>query len=213
MCVDAAMALVFCGIMATPLVYDVVHEWLGMALFVLVVVHVRLNWRFVKSLAKGRVVLTAVDAFLVAGILAMAASSIVLSSHVFGWLPAISGAVWARPMHMLCSHWMVVLAGVHMGMHLSVASAGSKHLSVASTGSKWAAFVVCLSGLAAFGFWSFCELDIWGYMSGAIPFFNASFDVPLLLRAAQYLGIGALFAWGAWLIRSLIRYAKERNEK
>ena len=207
-CIDAAMALVFCAIMATPLVYDVAHEWLGMALFVLVIVHLRVNWRFAKGLTKGRwsarrVVLTAVDALLVVGVLAMAASSMVLSSHVFGWLPAISGAVWARPMHMLCSHWMVALAGVHMGMHLSVASVGSKRV----------AFVVCLSVLAAFGLWSFYELGIWGYMSGTIPFFNASFDVPLLLRAAQYLGIGALFTWGAWLMRSLIHYVKERNSK
>lgn len=217
-CVDVAMALVFCAIMATPLIHDAAHEWLGMALFVLVVVHLRLNWHFVKSVAKGRwsarrVVLTAIDALLVVGVLALAASSIVLSSHVFSWLPAISGAVWARPMHMLCSHWMVVLTGAHIGMHLSTASTGDKHLSTTSARSKRAAFVVCLSGLAVFGLWSFCELGVWGYMTGAVPFFNASFDAPLLLRVAQYLGIGALFAWCAWVARSLIRYVKERKSK
>ena len=203
-CVDGGMTLALCAIMATPLVHDVAHEWLGIALVALVAVHLFLHRRFIKGLGRGRwsarrVMLTVVDVSLLVCLVIMAASSIVLSGHVFGWMPAIPGAVWARPAHMLCSHWMAAFVGIHVGIHVPHSCAQLKQIATA----------IALSVLAAFGLWSFCNLGFWGYMSGSVPFFNASFVTPIAWRSFQYFGIVALFAWGAWLIASIVHHSRK----
>ena len=52
--VDIAMAVVFVAVMATALVQEAPHEYLGIALFALIVAHVVLNRRWLKAMFRGR---------------------------------------------------------------------------------------------------------------------------------------------------------------
>ena len=117
------LALDFLVVYATPLGFEVVHEWSGILAFVLVIVHVVINRRWFTALFKGkygplRIVSTILVIAMVVCILGPAVSSLIISRHAFGFLPAIPGSSWARVVHLACSSWLLILAFVHGGLHL-----------------------------------------------------------------------------------------------
>ena len=94
---DIAMALVLVAIMTTALVQEAPHEWLGVTLFVLMAIHIVLNRKWLASIFRGRhsalrIVQIVVIVGLAACIIGQFASSLVLSKHAFGFLPAFPGA-------------------------------------------------------------------------------------------------------------------------
>ncbi len=193
--VDVALALAFSLVMATALVEDFAHEWLGLVLCALVVAHQALNRSWWRALARGRwaarrALSTAVDLGLAAAVLALLVSALVVSVHAFSWLPVIPGALWARPAHLLGSYWGYLLAGLHVGFHVQPALARALRSGGAARVAAGAACVLVLGA----GAWSFAALDVGTYLTYASPFVFVDFDAPLVLRWAQWLAVGALYA-------------------
>lgn len=211
--VDIAMACVFVALMTTATVEEVEHEWLGIAMFVLFVVHVILNRKWVTHLFTGRYTLFRVLSTLVtfAVLLCMVGqvvSSLILSEHAFGFLPALPGASWARVMHMLCSYWGFVLVFVHAGFHVrSLAARKGKVAWLA-----WPARVVWLA-VAGFGAWSFVQLNIGAYLLLHSQFLFVDPTVPLVYTAAEYAAIGVLIAGVAHYAAKLLKALAKRPEE
>ena len=191
MIADIAMSAVLVAIMATALVQEAPHEWLGVALFALLVVHVVLNRRWLASVFRGRRnVLRVVQIVVLVGlagcVVGQVASSLVLSKHAFGFLPALPGASWARRVHMICSYWMFVLAFAHAGLHARMPrNAASWQVWVAR-----AAFAV----IGCFGVYSFVQLGLPAYLAGQVQFAFADSATPLPIVFARYASIGVLVA-------------------
>lgn len=207
--VDAAMATVYVTVMATALVQEAPHEYLGITLFVLVVVHVVLNRRWFARLIRGRynavrvVQLVAVIGLL-ACILAQAVSSLVLSKHAFGFLPAIPGAGWARRVHMLCSYWSFVFAFAHAGLQSRAVTVRLGAERAHGNMTKWACRTM-FAAIACFGIWSFVELGLAAYLTGHVQFAFADYSTPLTLMFTQYASIGVLVAGIFYFSARLLR--------
>jgi hypothetical protein len=220
MAVDAAMAACYVAVMATALVQEAPHEYLGIALFALVVAHVALNRRWFAALRRGRydavrtLQLVAV-AGLLACIVAQMASALVLSKHAFAFLPAIPGAAWARRAHMLCSYWGFVFAFAHAGLQLRTALArvGARRMP---TKAIWACRIA-FGIVACLGAWSFFVLRLPEYLSGRVQFAYADYDTPLALMFAQYASVAVLvagaFHYAAGLLRRRGAASKNRREE
>lgn len=186
---DTAMAAVLVTVMATALVQEAPHEWLGIALFALMAAHVVRNRKWLASVFRGRHgVLRVLQIALIAGlavcIVGQVASSLVLSKHVFGFLPALPGAGWARRVHMLCSYWAFVFAFAHAGLHMRTPK-GMLSWQV------WAVRIV-FAAVACFGAYSFVQLGMWQYLTGQVLFAYADFNTPLALLAARYASVAVL---------------------
>lgn len=193
--VDLGLAAAFSLVMATALVEDFAHEWLGVAVFALVVAHQVLNRSWWRALMRGRwsprrALSTVVDLGLVVVVVAMLASSLVISVHAFSWLPVIPGATWARPAHLLGSYWGYLLAAVHVGFHVQPALARAWRRDGLA---RLALLAVCALVLIA-GAWCFVTLDVGTYLTYASPFVFVDYEAPLVLRWAQWLAVGALYA-------------------
>ena len=201
--IDVGMALVFVALMATATVEEVEHEWLGSSMFVLFTTHQVLNRKWWTSLLKGRpsavqLLGSAATLGLTLCIIGQAASSLVLSEHAFGFLPAFPGAAWARIVHMLCSYWGFVLAFVHAGFHVrSLAKSKGAHALA------WPARIVWFA-VAVFGVWSFIKLDLGTYLFLRSQFLFVDVSVPLALTAAEYAAVGVLVAGVAHYVRQLL---------
>lgn len=120
--VDALMTLVLLFLMGYRLWGDVAHEWAGAGMFLLFLLHHGLNAPWHESLFRGkytplRVVVLVVDVLLFLTMLGLMASGVLLSNHVFAFLPLQGGVGLARLMHLVCSHWLFVLTGLHLGLH------------------------------------------------------------------------------------------------
>lgn len=181
--VDVLLFADFVALMALPINYGVAHEWTGIAAFVLVVAHIAVNRRRIVALIMKHdlpaCVNLVIELVLVVDIIAMAASSLVLSEHAFAWLPAILGAAWARTTHLCASYWTFALAFVHFGLHLQEFLGRPLRYPAV----RWALrilFAVCL----VYGAYSFAELGIWSYMTLRIQF--AFVDPNIAVGILQY---------------------------
>lgn len=193
--VDAGPAAVFALLMATALVEDFAHEWLSIAAFMLTAAHQVLNRTWWRALPCGRytarrVAGTVVDLVLVGCTLVLLASSVVISTHAFGWLPAISGASWARTAHLAGSYWAFLCAALHVGFHVQPALARAWRRGGACRVVLLAACVAC--GLA--GSWCAVTLDFWTYLTLSVPFVFVDATVPLAGRLVQWALAGAFFS-------------------
>lgn len=88
--IDIAMYLIFVALMQEHL-WDGLHEWLGIALFTLFIVHTILNFRWYQSLFKGKYTPTrttsaVINIALFAAMLCCMVSSVLVSGKVFAFL-------------------------------------------------------------------------------------------------------------------------------
>lgn len=202
--VDVSLAIVFMLLMATALVEDFAHEWLGIAAFVLVAAHQVLNRAWWRVLPRGRytarrVASTVVNLGLVCCTVALVASSVVISTHAFGWLPAISGASWARTAHLAGSYWAFVFVAIHVGFHVQPTLA---RIWRQGRAARVVLLVACVACVVA-GSWRVVALDMWTYLTLSAPFVFVDATVPLAGRFAQWALAGvffSLFGSMVWLL-------------
>lgn len=196
--IDTAMAVVLVLVMATALVAEAPHEWLGIALFVLVLAHLVIHRGYFTRLRKGRWAAVRVLALVAivgvaACLIGQVASAVVLSRHALAFLPVEGGSSWARQVHLLCSHWMFVFAFAHAGLQFRGVVARAPHGRELPASARWAIRIV-VAVIAVFGAISFVQLNIAGYLFGQVAFAFADPSVPLALAAARWASIAVLVA-------------------
>lgn len=119
---DVAMTLVLLFLMGYPWWGDVAHEWAGAGMFALFIAHHILNAGWWRSLGKGRytparVFQLVIDLLVLPAMLGLMVSGVMLSNHVFAFLPISGGMSFARLLHMASAYWGVVLMSLHLGLH------------------------------------------------------------------------------------------------
>jgi hypothetical protein len=202
---DVVLGCVLIVQMATGAVEDAPHEWVGMAALALTIAHLVANRKLTAALARRRrasdVALLVMDALLLACLVCLAASSVVLSRYALWWLPSVPGASWARPMHLVCSQLCLLLAAVHVGIHLRrlPARVRSSSLMYRHPAVIWP-IRAALVAAALLGCWSFVQLRIGSYLTLAARFAASRSSIPLALRFIEYASVGFLFALVACLI-------------
>lgn len=119
---DCLMVILLPLLMAYSLVGEEVHEWLGVATLLLFLGHHGLNWHWYPALLKGRwtaarAFQAAVNVLLLLAMLGLMVSGVMLSRHVFSFLPIRGSLEFTRTLHMLSSYWGFYLMGLHLGLH------------------------------------------------------------------------------------------------
>ncbi|MBP3893391.1 MAG: DUF4405 domain-containing protein [Atopobiaceae bacterium] len=191
--VDVAMSVVLVATMSTALVQEAPHEYLGIATFVLMTAHIVLNRKWLAAMLRGRgrfgalrIVQAATMLLLVACVVGQVVSSVILSKHALGFLPAIPGASWARRVHMACAYWTFVFAFVHAGLHIRVPRRVD--------GRKLLAPRVVLAIVSAYGVWSFVKLGLLPYLLFQVQFAFADFSTPVALITLRYASVAVFLA-------------------
>lgn len=124
MIIDIVMYLIFIVLMGHHITDNLIHEILGTILFVLFIVHHILNYRYYKTLFKGkytfkRLLLLITDLLLLICMLGMIISAINISSDVFAFLN-VPTTIFGRKLHMLSTSWGFVIMSIHLGLHIGV---------------------------------------------------------------------------------------------
>ena len=210
------MAALFIAVMATALVQEVPHEYVGIALFIAVIVHIVLNRRWFKALFRGRynavrVLQLVAIVGLLACIIGQVVSSLVLSKYAFGFLPALPGASWARRAHMLCSYWSFVFAFAHAGLQFKGFSRLVKQKgSDSPSAAVWLGRIAVIA-IACYGVYAFVQVNMGAYLLGQIEFAFVDFATPPALMCARYAAIAVLVAAAFHCLRRVIEALGKRN--
>lgn len=120
--IDIGMTGCLLFLMPYSLLSETAHEWIGMAMFVLFVIHHILNRRWIAAISKGRytllrVIQTMLVVVLFFLMLGSMTSGIVLSNYLFRSVRIMGISMQARQVHMFCAYWGFFLMSVHLGMH------------------------------------------------------------------------------------------------
>ncbi len=153
--IDICMTVSLLFLMAYQVTGETLHEWIGMGMTALVIVHQILNRKWYSAVFKGkynpyRIITTAVNILLLLSFVITALSGMSMSAHAVPFLYGMVPVSLARKMHLAMSHWSFVLMGLHLGLHIPVMTAKMK--IEGKTGTAVAGVFCCLAGTGLFLF-------------------------------------------------------------
>ena len=195
---------------------DIVHEILGVGLFVLWAVHITLNRRWYGAIFKGkynpyRVMQTIINCCILICTIFLMISGIILSNHIFTFLNIQGGLGFARIAHLLASHWYYLFMSLHIGLHVGMIF-GNKSTSTSagpSTGSGTTRTAIIpriiLALVCAYGIYAFIARGVWKYLILQQQFFFFDLERGYILFALDYIPIIILFATISHFIAKLLK--------
>lgn len=217
--VDAAMSGVLLLLMAYSLVGEQAHEWLGIGIFVLFIMHHILNRKWTRSMARGRYpvsrILQTLLVFCVClTVLGSMVSGAILSRYALSFLPISGGRAFGRTLHMLSAYWGFVCMGLHLGFHWNT-MLGMANRTGIKRPAVWGRVLRCLGVLiAAYGVYAFVKRDIGSYLLLRTHFVFFDFEEPLALLLLDYAAVMGLFVWiGHYGTKAVKRVSRNRVKK
>ena len=188
------MTLVLLCLMAYQVCGEVLHEWGGILMTLLLIIHHILNRRWYASLFKGRynayrVITVLVNTLLLGCIALTALCGMSMSAHAVPFLYGLLPLSFARQMHLALSFWSFVLMGFHLGLHIPAMTAGLNW-----NGKVKAVFALLCTVAAGAGFRLFVKNGLPDYMFFRTPFAFLDYDKAAVLVFAENLAILTGFA-------------------
>lgn len=192
--VDLCMTLALLCLMAYQVCGEVLHEWGGVLMTLLLIVHHILNRKWYASLFKGkynawRVLTVVVNTLLLGAIALTAVSGMSMSAHAVPFLYGLLPVSFARQTHLAMSYWSFVLMGIHLGLHLPAMTAGLKRKSLLKT-----ILMLLFAAVGCVGFWRFWENGILEYMFFRTPFAFLNYEMSAALVFAENFAMLSAFA-------------------
>ncbi len=205
--IDAAMVLLLPLLMAYSLIGEAFHEAAGTMMLVLFLLHHWMNRAWWKNLFKGRyspqrVFQTALNLFLLLFMILQPLCGILMSKHLYTFLPTDGLSSVARAIHLPLSNWGFVLMSVHAGTHLG---------AMLPKGRRKAAVLACLGAVSLYGAYAFVKRQIPAYMFLKLPFVFFDYSEPRVFFLADYLSVMVLFAMFGYGIHLLLKQKKHKN--
>lgn len=217
-CVDIGMTIVLMLLMPYELVGQVAHEWLGIGIFILFIVHHILNRKWSRNVLKGkytplRIWQTLLVIFVLAAMIGSMVSGIILSRHVLSFLPVSGGRSFGRSLHMLASYWGFVLMALHLGLHWSMMMGmAKKALKKSSAVGTWILRIPALV-IAGYGMFAFVKREIGSYMLLRIQFVFFDFEEPLIFFLLDYLAIMGLFVFIGHYLAEILKHCSQKRKQ
>ena len=218
--IDLCMAVALLLLMAYALISEEVHEWMGVVMFVLVIVHNLLNITWYRSLLKGkytpfRIFWLILDLSIVLAIIGLMVSGIIMSRYVFTFLPVKGGKSFARTLHMLSAYWGFILMSFHAGLHTNMMLAAIRKAAGITKPSKIRMIVLRIMAalICAYGVYAFIQRQIGSYMLLQTMFVFFDFNEPLFFFFIDYIAIMGMFVCVGHYFSAALRNIANGNYK
>ena len=209
---------------------EIVHEILGVGLFVLWSVHIFLNRCWYDAIFKGkynpyRIMQTVINCGILLCTIFLMISGIILSNHLFTFFNIQSGLGFARIAHLLSSHWYYLFMSLHIGLHVGMITNKMRHpapinchpelVSGSSTNEmpkqvrhdKLQKIIprILLALACLYGLYAFIARGVWKYLILKQQFFFFDLERGYILFAMDYISIIILFATISHFIAKLLK--------
>lgn len=173
--IDVSMTVLLILLMSLQVADHEYHEYTGMVMFVLVIVHLYLNRKWFISIFKGkypliRVLSLTIDIALLIAFMLSGFSGMIIA-ETFTFMNIESLTAWGRSAHIASSYWSFVLMGLHVGLHWNMVALRIKAL--------WPCVIAWI--LAAYGVYAFIQSDIITYMFLINQFVFIDYDKNIFL--------------------------------
>lgn len=199
------MALLLPLLMAYSLIGEVFHEVAGTLMLALFVLHHWMNRAWWKNLFKGRyspqrVFQAVLNLLLLLIMVVQPLSGILMSKHLFTFLPTDGLSSVARAIHLPLANWGFVLMSLHAGTHLGAMLPKDK---------KKAAVLGCLGAVSLYGDCAFFQRQIPAYLFLKLPFAFFDYSEAPIFFIADYLAVMILFAVFGYGVMNLLKVRRK----
>ena len=183
------MVLLLPLLMAYSLIGEAFHEVAGTLILALFILHQWLNREWWRSLFRGkyspqRVFRTALNLLLLLFMICQPLCGILMSKHLYTFLPADGVSSVARAIHLPLANWGFVLMSLHAGTHLDTMLPKEKK----------AIILDILAAISIYGIYAFFKRQIPAYMFLRLPFAFFDYSEARIFFFADYLSVMVLFA-------------------
>ena len=173
------MTLILIPLMAYQVTGEAMHEWLGVSMVLIVIIHQVLNRKWYASLFKGnynsyRILSIIIDVLLIISFALTAISGVSMSNHAVPFLYNLINVNTARVMHLAFSYWSFILMGLHIGMHVNVM------ISIIKPNIKIVLAIIFMF-LSGYGFYLFLRSGIINYITFRTHFAFLDYEKDALL--------------------------------
>lgn len=214
--VDVAMTIGLLFLMAYSLIGETAHEWIGIGMFILFVMHHILNSMWSRNILKGkytaiRIWQTILVIVVLICMVGSMISGIILSRHVFSFLTIQTGQSQARTIHLLCAYWGLVAMSLHIGFHFSmITGVIRKHIGKKPAGYTWLARIAA-TAIAAYGVIAFLSREVGNYMLMKNEFVFFDFEEPIVFFFVDYITIMGLFIFIGHYFAEFLKWFHRKN--
>ena len=191
---DTLLTLLVLCLMSYQAAGGAVHEWSGVAMTALLVLHHILNRRWYGALFKGRysarrILASAINVLLLVSVVLTAVCGMGMSCSAIPFLYGFLPIPFAQRFHLAMSFWSFVLMGLHLGLHLPALTGEGRMSGRAKIVTIRASVLV-----AAVGAWLFIKNGIPGYLFFRAPFAMFDYTKSLLRVLLENLSMFVFFA-------------------
>lgn len=174
--IDICMTILMLCLMAYQVTGEVFHEWIGIGMTALVVVHQIINRKWYSAIIKGRYTLLrawilCIDVLLLISFAVNAICGISMSSHAMPYMYGLLPIAFARTRHLALSHWSFIFMGLHIGIHIPSMTAGIKLNTITRT-----VIYVLFCIMSGLGFFIFIRSGIINYLTFKVHFAFLDYD-------------------------------------
>ena len=217
--IDFVMTVLLLCQMTYLLIGETAHEWMGVAMFILFILHHALNWRWYRNLVKGRytgvrILQITVNFLVLISMLGLMVSGIILSREAFAFLPIQGGLGFARTLHMLAAYWGFIFMSSHLGLHWGMIMGIVRNIRHATNPASYRTWVLRLLALAVcgFGIYAFCKHNIADYLFLRSHFVFFDVEQPLALFLGEYLSIMGLWVCLTYYVAKLLQACSHKQD-
>ena len=201
-------------LMALQVTQQLAHEWIGIAMTALFIVHHIFNYKYYKTIFKGkynflRIFQLVICVLLLAAFITTAFSGMTMSRYATPFMKGLLKASDARKLHLAISYWSYVLMGMHIGLHLGIITAKLPK------GVFRLISAVIITGVSVWGFMLFLDANIFEYMFMQTHFAFLDYDKTAWLVILENLVMLIAWAFMAYLLSLFVKsvMAKGKKEK
>lgn len=199
-------------LMAFQVTEQLAHEWLGITMFVLTIVHQVLNRKYYAAIFKGkysplRIFQLIVNILLLLTFVCTALSGMMMSRFATPFMNGILPSSIVRQGHLALSHWSFVLMGLHLGLHFGIVMSKLKNRTVKII------LGTVMTGIAVYGFYLFFKSDMLNYMLFKNPFAFLDYDKVWWLVLLENLAMLLAWAFAAYLLSLFLRFFTKTYKK
>lgn len=200
--IDLIMTVSMLVAMAYPITGNMIHELVGVFLFVLFMVHNILNRRWYKTIFRGKykvqqILSIAVNLLFLLTIAVALISAVPISRDIFSFIP-INNEMIVRQIHVLSAYWGFILMAIHIGISWGrVINAARKMSGIITTSRVRTIMFRFLAVLiVVYGVQISFERDMGSKLLIYNPFGYWGFDESALKFVLDYLAIMGIYICG-----------------
>jgi len=215
--IDLGMGILMLMEMASVITDNTIHEFAGILLFVIFIIHNVLNRRWYRKVLKGRynvlrILNITINLSLMAFMAVLAVSAVPISRTVFSFL-GLGGDMAARQVHVMAAYWAFIFMSIHLGMHWKMITGMIRKEAgiIAANRAGMIALRILAVSIVVYGIYASFDRDIAAklIMHSAFDFHDP--NEPVIMFFIKYISIMGTYICGTYYIMKLIRiYNKAR---